>query len=124
MALESEKKKKNKETADFWRALVFLKPHWKIVSISIFCALVVGVAFTSGLSTMLPIIQVLIKGDTVQAWVDRVTVERRLGVKLADDPQHVVISSAKENQPAKLAGLERGEIQSVAGMQMPDVVPN
>src|SRR4051812_20619845 len=91
---------------DFWQALVFLRPHWKIVTASILCALVVGASFTSGLTTILPIVQVFIKGDTIQAWVDRQIVTKRFGVRLADDPTHIVISSAKPHEPAATAGLE------------------
>src|SRR5438552_56459 len=82
---------KRRKNADFWRAVGFLRPHWKIVAVSVACAFIVGIAFTSGLSTMLPIMQVLIKGDSVQAWVDRQIVQKRLDVKLADDPDNVTV---------------------------------
>src|SRR6476469_10814448 len=91
---------KRRKNADFWRAVGFLRPHWKIVAASIACAFIVGIAFTSGLSTMLPIMQVLIKGDSVQAWVDRQIVEKRLYVKLADDPDRItVIKKVKDSAP-------------------------
>src|SRR2546423_350479 len=117
MNLKVEEQRK-KETANFWRALGFLGPHWKIVTASILCAFMVGALFTSGLTTILPIVQVLIKGDSVQAWVDRQIVAGRLGARLADDPQHVAISSVKEGGAAQAAGLQRGEIESVAGMSV------
>ena len=42
------------------RALRYLMPHRRIVFTSIACAFVVSLAFTSGLSTMLPIVRLLI----------------------------------------------------------------
>ena len=50
--------KKEKSLAHFRRALNFLAPHRKLVIISILCALLVGLTFTGGLSTMLPILRV------------------------------------------------------------------
>src|SRR5260221_940946 len=96
MSLEVVKaEKRRKETANFWRALRFLGPHWKIVLASILCAFVVGGAFTSGLTTILPIVQLLIKGDSVQAWVDRQLVASRLEARPGGDPQHAVITTAQ-----------------------------
>ena len=120
MNLEVAKKNQRKaETANFWRALSFLGPHWRIVTASILSALLVGALFTSGLTTILPIVQVLIKGDTVQAWVDRQIVASRLNVRLADDPQHVTVSSAKAGGAMDRAGVNYGEIERVTGLELP-----
>ena len=53
--------------------------------ISIVCAIFVSAAATGGLGTLLPIMRVLIKGDTIGTWADREIAQRRLGVKFADD---------------------------------------
>lgn len=58
-----------------------------MIGISFVCALFVGLTMAGGLATMLPIIRVLINGDTVPAWVNRTIIEQRLGVKLSEDPE-------------------------------------
>jgi ABC-type multidrug transport system fused ATPase/permease subunit len=110
--MSSADRKKNKSTKDFWRACRFLWPHRGIVIASFLCAIVVGASFVGGLSTMLPIINVLVKGDSVQAWVDRQIVADRLGVRLMqDDPRRVKIieidqrAKRKNQSPAADAGV-------------------
>src|SRR6266550_3790086 len=77
-------RKERQSVAYFWRALRYLAPHRKLVIISIGCAFVVGLTFTGGLSAMLPILRVLMSGETVQTWAGRIVAEQRLGVTLAD----------------------------------------
>ena len=103
MSSDDSSRSPDKSTATFWHACRFLAPHRGIVIISIICAFVVGLAFTSGLGTMLPILQVLIKGDTVQGWMDRQIVERRLGVKLIEEPSPCGLCAWKKIPPAKRA---------------------
>src|SRR5437764_6712309 len=88
-----EQRKKNKSNADFWRACRYLAPHRKIVTISIICAFLVGLTFASGLGALLPILRILVNGDTMQGWVQRQAVENRLGVKLAEDAGDVRVAS-------------------------------
>jgi ATP-binding cassette, subfamily B, bacterial MsbA len=78
------------------------------ISISVFAALFVGVALTAGLTTMLPIMQVLINGDTVPGWMYRQTAQARLKVKLVADPGIVQISQVTPG-PAKQVGLRVGD---------------
>jgi ABC-type multidrug transport system fused ATPase/permease subunit len=89
-----------------------LWPHRGIVIASFLCAIIVGASFVGGLSTMLPIINVLVKGDSVQAWVGRQIVANRLGVQLLqDDPGRVKITAinaraaARHESPAAEAGI-------------------
>jgi ATP-binding cassette, subfamily B, bacterial MsbA len=98
--------KKDKRRDDFWRACGYLWPHWRIVAISILCALVVGATFTGGLATVMPIMNVLLNEDTVENWVNRKVVEGRLDVRLADDNGNVrVIKTTSKTQ----AGLAPGD---------------
>src|SRR5690606_14957548 len=78
-----------RSTADFWRACRYLYPHRKLVISAVVLAFIVGAAFTSGLTAMLPILRVLIYGDSVQGWVDRQIVETRLGVQLSEEPGNI-----------------------------------
>jgi ABC-type multidrug transport system fused ATPase/permease subunit len=112
--MSDDKLPKPKKNADFWRACRHLYPHRGIVMISILCAVFVGAAFTSGLSTMLPMLRVLINGDTVPAWVNRQIVESRTGAKLFESPARVQIAVVKPNTPAAAAGLADGDILTAA----------
>lgn len=117
----SSDRKKNKSTKDFWRACRFLWPHRGIVIASFLCAIVVGASFVGGLSTMLPIINVLIKGDTVQAWVDRQIVENRMGVKLLqDDPRRIKVVAVKDGSPAARAKMPEDTHLAVLESKLPD----
>jgi ATP-binding cassette, subfamily B, bacterial MsbA len=82
-ALEVARKNKRKDS--FWRACRYIGPHRRLFIISIFCAVIVGITFTGGLGTMLPIMQVLISGDTIPDWVNRKIAENRLKVRLDED---------------------------------------
>src|SRR5688572_22503306 len=102
------KPRKDKRLPHFWRALRFLAPHRRLVIISICCAFLVGLTFTGGLSAMLPILRVLMNGETVQVWAGRVVAEQRLNANLADDPETVRIDRLDPG-PAADAGLTKGD---------------
>jgi ATP-binding cassette, subfamily B, bacterial MsbA len=86
---EEPKKEKKRKPDAFLRSLRSLWPHRKFVGISICCAFLVGGIFTAGLGTMLPLMQVLINGDTIADWVNRKVAEDRLGVRLAEESYEV-----------------------------------
>jgi len=98
--------RKRSKHRDFWRAARFLAPYRKLVIVSATCAVLVAFIMTSGLGAMLPLLRVLIDGDTVQAWVDRQIVEKQYDIKLADDL--TVLKSSNGNFPvgAKIDGEE------------------
>lgn len=118
--LETEKKKKSK--GDFWRACRYLGPHRRIVAISIVCAFVVGAAFTGGLGTVLPIMQVLVNGDTIENWVNRKIVEKRLEimlleVSLGDESSQMRLSRSPAKGLLAGQGLKAGQALSVSADQ-------
>ncbi|HEX4124625.1 MAG TPA: ABC transporter ATP-binding protein [Tepidisphaeraceae bacterium] len=76
--------RKSNDSKDFWRACRFLLPYWPMVATSIFCAIFVSAAFTGGLGSLMPIMRVLIAGQTVSQWANGQIVEHRLAIKLAD----------------------------------------
>lgn len=59
--------KKRGKNVHFWRACRFLGPYRRIVTISAVCAFLMGLIYTGGLGAMLPILRVLVNGDTVQS---------------------------------------------------------
>lgn len=111
---------KSKTYAAFWRAFRHLLPYRGIIAVSIACALFVGLAFAGGLGTMLPVMRVLVEGDTLKSWVDREVAENRLGVKLADDPTAVRVTRIDDDadRPAALAGLAPGDTFRLTGAEV------
>jgi ABC-type multidrug transport system fused ATPase/permease subunit len=108
----TKRKKSDHSVTYFWRALRYLVPHRRLVVISIACALLVGLTFTGGLSTMLPILKVLMSGQSVQNWAARLVVEHRLDVSLADSPDKVVITRAHHDGAGAKAGLKDNDFLS------------
>ena len=76
----------------FWRACRYLWPYRAKVTVSVVAAFFVGLALTGGLTTMIPIMQVLFNGDTIQSWMYRRMAERRLKVRTVPDPTMVQIA--------------------------------
>ena len=83
--------------------------------ISIVCAFVVGATFTGGLGTVLPIMQVLINGDTMEDWVNRKIVEKRLDVRLADDSNEVRLSRIPVKGPLANRNVMAAQVMMLAG---------
>src|SRR6266508_1685667 len=106
--MDPQPRKPKRKNTEFWRACRYLGPYRRIVTISVVCAFAVGFIFTTGLGAMLPILRILINGDTLQTWVDRQIVENRLGVRVSDIPGSP-IERIEENSPAVRAGLELGD---------------
>jgi subfamily B ATP-binding cassette protein MsbA len=107
--MSSPPKPKKKRNRDFWRACRFLGPYRRIVTISILCAFLTGGIMTAGLGALYPILQVLIKGDTMQGWIARQIGQKRLGVSFLDTPDRLQITKIDPNGPADLAGLQVGD---------------
>ena len=103
-------RKAPRKTSEFWRACGFLYPHRGIVVVSICCAVFVGAAFTGGMTTMLPILKILIDHDTVPNWVNRKIVEQRLHAKFTDEVKVLRLAEVRPGHEAYEAGLRGGEI--------------
>jgi ATP-binding cassette, subfamily B, bacterial MsbA len=95
--------KKNHD--NFWRAIRFLAPYRGFVAIATICAFFVGLSMIGGLGSMLPIIRILINGDTIPTWVNRQIVEARLNVRFADDVSTVHLLRVDPG-PGQRAGLK------------------
>ena len=114
--MDEPKPRKNRKKDQFWRACRYLYPHRGLVIVSIVCALVVGAAFTGGLGTLLPIMQVLIKNGSVQDWVNRKVVEERLDVRLTDDIHEIRVADLGHGHKAETQVLKVGQrITSIDG---------
>src|SRR5437867_4242183 len=98
-------KRKRRKNTHFWRAFRFLAPHRRIVVISIISAFFVGMVFTSGMSATLPIIKVLINGETIQGWVDRQILEKRLDISLAEKEENPHVLRVAAKGPSGAAGV-------------------
>ena len=115
MSEETTNPKPKKKVDAFLRALKHLWPHRRFVLVSILCAFVVGGVFTAGLGTMLPVMQILINGDTIEDWVNRKIVEERLQVRLADDNFTVRPIKITPGGVAATAGLPVGAAWTLPG---------
>ncbi|MDB5289674.1 MAG: Lipid export ATP-binding/permease protein MsbA [Phycisphaerales bacterium] len=102
-------RKKEKRATHFWRACRFLYPYRGLVVVSILCAIYCGASATAGLGTLLPIMRVLVKGDTIATWMDREVTQHRLGVEFSDQVKDLVIVKIKPDSPAAQAGLREQE---------------
>lgn len=111
----SEAVRKKKSTADFWRAMRFVAPHWRLMTISIVCALFCGAASTSGLGTIFPICNILFKGDNIHTWAEREIAARRLGVRFTDDVRELRIIKLTPDGQAERAGLQEDDVLSLPG---------
>lgn len=104
--MSSPSGRKGKSSRQFWRALRFVSPYWRLMAISILCAVFVSAAATSGLGALLPICNVLFKGDTIKTWADRAIAGHRIGVRFADDPIELRIDTMSPGGTAERAGLK------------------
>src|SRR6476620_10507479 len=95
------KRPRDKSVANFWRSCRFLYPYRRIVAVSIICALFVGAAFSGGIGSMLPIMQVLLKGTTIQQWANQQIAERRLGVEFSEQADDLVVLRVKPKSVAE-----------------------
>jgi subfamily B ATP-binding cassette protein MsbA len=116
---ERRQKKSNKHRY-FWRACQYLAPYRSKVIVSILAAFFVGFAMTGGLTTMIPIMRVMINGDTMQAWIYRRAAERRLGVVFVSEPTIVQVAQVVDAS-AKTAGLR--PIDSIVDVALPTNAP-
>src|SRR3954447_18959598 len=87
-----KRERREQSVTYFWRALRYLGPHRRLVVVSIGCAFLVGLTFTGGLSAMLPILRVLMNGETVQAWAGKSVAESRFDLKFADAPDELIVA--------------------------------
>ena len=117
-------RKKKKRNASFWRASRYLLAYRRIIAISVICAFFVGGAFTGGLLTTLPIIKVLISRDSVPAWADRMIVEHRLGVTLAEEQTKAEIVRISPNDLADKRGFHKHDVltTSLLDLSAPGIV--
>ncbi len=107
-ATTAKRAAKKRAQEDFWRAMRFLLPYRAMIALSLAAALFVGLAMAGGFTTMLPVLNVLIRGDTVPNWVYRRVAAARLGVTFADDAAEATdlrILRVAADSPAAAAGL-------------------
>jgi ABC-type multidrug transport system fused ATPase/permease subunit len=110
--ISAKRQLKQKNAQDFWRATRYLMPYRGLVIASVISALFVGVAMAGGFTAMLPILRVLINGDTVPNWVNRQIVQKRLGVTFAADTPDLRVISMKAKGIAAAAGVQEGDALS------------
>jgi ABC-type multidrug transport system fused ATPase/permease subunit len=111
--MSSDRPRKDKSNSQFWRACRYLSPYRGLVVISIVCALFVSFAFAGGLGTLLPIMRVFLNGDTIQTWIDRSIVQRRLGVTFAEQTDELRIVKVEAGGAAANEGLAVNDVLAI-----------
>jgi len=124
--------KRDKSLSAFWRACGYLFPYRWMVVTSIVCAFFVGIATAGGITTLLPIMRVLLNGDTLASWADRTVANHRLKVTLGDDQTELRLLKVDSDldDTANVfgrAGLKAGDAitvicQGVPGTRSPEVL--
>ena len=94
----------------FWRSAKYLRPHIPMIAVSIACAVLVAASVVGSLTSILPIIKVLSRGDSVQSWANREIVSARIGAVLSDRPESLQLVTVDNRGAAQAAGLEDGTI--------------
>jgi ABC-type multidrug transport system fused ATPase/permease subunit len=112
---DAKRAMKKKNLDEFKRSVRFLFPYKKLIILSFISAFFVGIAMAGGLGTILPILRVLISGDTIPNWANRSIVESRLNVTLADDPLELRLVRVKAEGVAAAAGLRSGDALAPVG---------
>src|ERR1700734_2381070 len=112
----ADRPRKRKKIRNFWRACRYLWPYRAKIAVSLVAAFFVGFAMTGGLTTMIPIMRVMINGDTMQGWIYRRAVERRLGVVFVSEPTIVQVAQVVDAS-AKKAGIR--PIDSITDVAVP-----
>jgi ABC-type multidrug transport system fused ATPase/permease subunit len=105
-----------------WRAARYLGPYKRLVVASIACAFLAGGIFFSGLGAVLPVMKVLLDGDTPQMWVDRMVAEERWGIDIADDPRVVEVEVSHGMANGWGAGTRRENLAYLLRQDPRDVV--
>jgi subfamily B ATP-binding cassette protein MsbA len=111
-AVTAKRAAKKRAQEDFWRAMRFLLPYRAMIALSLAAALFVGLAMAGGFTTMLPVLNVLIHGDTVPNWVYRRVAADRLGVTFMADGSAAVdlrLLKVEPGSAAAAAGLTPGD---------------
>jgi ATP-binding cassette, subfamily B, bacterial MsbA len=83
---QPKRDRKRKSSREFWRACRFLWPYRKTVVISVACAFLTGLFTAGGLVTLVPLLNVLVEGKTVQQFAADKTAEYLLEHKVAAAP--------------------------------------
>src|ERR1700722_13315448 len=107
--LSPKRQAKRKNTADFWRAMRYVAPYRRIVAISVICAFFVGMATAGGLGTMVPILSVLINGDTGSDWAAQRIVEKGFQIDMALEGDDLRVVRVARDGLADRAGLHKGD---------------
>jgi subfamily B ATP-binding cassette protein MsbA len=63
-----------------WR---YVRPQKRTLTLAIICIVIMAMSYSAGISSVLPILQVMLERESVPAWVNRSVAERRLDAKLA-----------------------------------------
>lgn len=105
---------------NFRRALGYLWPHWKPLTLGLIAAVGVSVFYTSSLSSIVPALKIVFADhETLADWLARTEASRRLGIVIAgdlpDDPTGLRITGVRPESANDELLNPDDRIVSVAG---------
>jgi subfamily B ATP-binding cassette protein MsbA len=109
----AKREKKKKDLVDFWRAARFLLPYRRKITISVVAAFFIGLAMAGGLGSIIPVLRVLISGDTIPSWINRTIAESRMDIKIASESSDlgtIRVTAVEKTGPGQAAGLLPGDL--------------
>ena len=92
-------RKRSRDNRDFWRATRALLPYRRTVLISVLCAVLTGAFTAGGLVTLVPLMNVLVKDNTVASFADQIVVERQFSAQLDRDGDAFVVNRVAADRP-------------------------
>ncbi|MBI9016116.1 MAG: ABC transporter ATP-binding protein [Phycisphaerae bacterium] len=103
------------------RVLKYVFKHYKLVIISIICALGTATLFAASLTAMLPLMKIIITDEGMAGWVNRSVIKSSSGLSFSESElnnfsqqtakieKFLIISKIKDKSPSDIAGLKIGD---------------
>ena len=113
----------------FRRIFKYIWPQWPSIIVVVISALVVSALLSLSFMTLIPLLNVMVKGEGLHSWVDRKVGGTRYGVNLhmpeqtdfstSDIGGYLLVTGVKEDEVAQKAGLR--ESDRITGISWPGV---
>ena len=113
-------RRRNSKTDDglrpFWRATRYLGAYKPMVVLSVVCALLASAMLTFSLASALPVMKILLEGETVAAWIDDRAIESRLDATLVrGEGDRLVVKRVEAGGYAEEQGVVVDQVIDPAG---------
>jgi len=106
------------------RILGYVKAEYRLVAISIVCALLVASLFSLSLAAVWPLLKVMIGEEGLHGWVNRAIVRHRVGIEFHDAPARDYLDQTGLTgvAPLRISRIRRGGAAQGQGLAEQDVL--